>query len=69
MQMRVEIIFSVINNVGNNFDDENVGRYTKLSTLSTELSTPNLAEMLIIGRIMLIDDAADRLSGEIFAVE
>ncbi len=48
MQMRVEIIFSVINIVGNNFDDENVGRYTKLSTLSTELSTPNLAEMLII---------------------
>ena len=43
MQMRVEIIFSVINIVGNNFDDENVGR------LSTELSTPNLAEMLIIG--------------------
>ena len=42
MQMRVEIIFSVINIVGNNFDDENVGRYTKLST-------PNLAEMLIIG--------------------
>lgn len=49
MQMRVEIIFSVINIVGNNSDYENVGRYTKLSTLSTELSTPNLAEMLIIG--------------------
>lgn len=49
MQMRFEIIFSVINIVGNAFDDENVGSYTKLSTLSTELSTLHCAEMLIIG--------------------
>lgn len=49
MQMRFEIIFSVINIVGNASDDESVGKYTKLSTLSTELSTPNCAEMLIIG--------------------